>query len=75
MNSDDFAAILRKSGYAFKRDKSTLVVTHQGSVYLTSLTALPKGVKFENHGHVYLPSLTGEHTYRGEPREFRYVDG
>jgi hypothetical protein len=33
-------------------------VTHQGSVYLTSLTALPEGVRFENNGSVYLTSLT-----------------
>ena len=75
MKNDDFSAILRKNGYVFKRDKSTIVVTHKGYVNLSRLTAMPEGVKFENQGYVYLSRLTGEHTYRGEPREFRYVDG
>ena len=65
---------LRKNNYAFKSVNGELVVTHQGPVYLRSLTTLPDGVKFENQGYVYLSSQAGTVLYCGKSLLVRNID-
>jgi len=58
MTRQEFIDLLKVKGYTHKVSKSGVKLTHNGFVYLRSLTTLPEGIKFENHGSVYLGSLT-----------------
>jgi hypothetical protein len=56
--SKAFALILAKEHIQFNQIGDLITINHQGSVYLSSLTSLPEGTKFENQGSVDLSSLT-----------------
>ena len=75
MTRQEFIDLLKFKKYAHKVTGREVIVTHHGSVVLSSLTTLPEGIKFENHGSVDLSSLTGQHAYMGKPRNFELVDG
>ena len=54
----EFIKVLNRKSYQYEEKDGEVVVLHQGSVYLSSLTTLPENIKFENQGSVYLNSLT-----------------
>ena len=57
-------------------DDGIILINHWGDVYLSNLTEMPEGTKFENQGHVYLRSLTCEQqTYRDQTIRLKVVDG
>jgi hypothetical protein len=56
--TETFALLLAKEHIQFNQIGDLITINHQGSVYLSSLTSLPEGTKFENQGSVYLRSLT-----------------
>ena len=57
-STGNFTNELTRLGCSYRIDDGSVVVTHEGHVYLDSLTSLPEGVRFENKGYVYLRSLT-----------------
>jgi len=58
MTREEFIKVLKEKRYSYNIEGDLIVVTHNGDVYLDSLTTLPAGVKFENEGYVNLRSLT-----------------
>jgi hypothetical protein len=58
MTREEFIEELKERGYSYEIEGNKIVVTHKGTVYLSSLTSLPPGVEFRNRGDAYLPSLT-----------------
>ena len=58
MNNEQFKETLNKKGYSYTENDGNITVNNQGYVYLSSLTTLPAGTKFENKGYVDLGSLT-----------------
>jgi hypothetical protein len=57
MTQEEFEQELKKGGYSFKRAGDEILVTHQGSVNLSSLERVPPDVQFQNQGSVWLRSL------------------
>ena len=57
MTQEAFIKVLEEEGYSYKLEGDKIVVTHNGRVYLSSLTSLPPGVQFRNGGYVWLHSL------------------
>ena len=58
MTQKEFIKVLKEKRYSYEIDEDKIVVTHEGYVYLNSLTSLPPGVVFKNGGDVGLYSLT-----------------
>ena len=58
MTNEQFKETLNKKGYSYTENDGNITVNYQGDVYLSSLTTLPEGTKFENQGYVDLRSLT-----------------
>jgi hypothetical protein len=59
MDVTDFIALLVSRNITFTREAGGIAIDAGNShVYLSSLTALPSDVQFNNHSHVYLGSLT-----------------
>ena len=58
MTQEEFIAILDEEGYSYNIEGDKIVVTHNGRVYLKSLTSLPPGVEFKNGEDVSLDSIT-----------------
>ena len=58
MNKEEFSKVLNREKYSYEIQGDKLVVTHEWTVYLNSLTSLPPGVEFKNKGDVVLFSLT-----------------
>jgi hypothetical protein len=58
MTREAFIKELKERGYSYEIEGNKIVVTHKGTVYLSSLTSLPPGVVFRNGGSVDLDSLT-----------------
>ena len=61
MTREEFIAILDEEGYSYNIEGDKIVVTHNGRVYLKSLTSLPPGVEFKNGEDVSLDSITSLH--------------
>ena len=59
MTQEEFIAILDEKRYSYEIEGDKIIVTHEGVVYLDSLTSLPPDVVFKNRGDVYLKSLVG----------------
>ena len=57
MTQEEFIAILDNKDYSYKTEWNKIVVTHEDTVYLCSLTSIPSGVEFKNRGLVSLSSL------------------
>jgi hypothetical protein len=57
MTQEEFEQELKKGEYSFRRVGDEILVTHQGSVNLSSLERVPPGVRFENQGWVSLNFL------------------
>jgi len=57
MKREEFIQVLEKKGYSYRIDGETLIVDHDGDVWLMGLTSLPENVEFKNEGNVSLPSL------------------
>jgi hypothetical protein len=57
MTQEEFVQVLKKFGYSFRRVGDEILVTHQGSVNLSSLERVPPDVQFQNQGWVSLDSL------------------
>ena len=49
--------VLDLKGYGYVCDNKLVNITHKGDVDLGSLTSLPEGIQFNNHGGVFLRSL------------------
>jgi hypothetical protein len=58
MTREKFIKVLEDNEYSYEIEGNKVIVTHKGTVHLSSLTSLPAGVVFRNGGHVFLRSLT-----------------
>jgi hypothetical protein len=58
MTREEFIQVLEKKGYRYRIEEDSLIVDHDGNVWLNNLTSLPAGVQFRNRGNVWLPSFT-----------------
>ena len=58
MNTTKLKQTLDQNNYAYTEADGKITVTHQGYVYLSSITILPEGTSFNNRGGVDLRSLT-----------------
>ena len=59
MERIDFIKVLTNKNIMHEIKDDILVISKEnGNVYLSSLTTMPDGIKFENQGNVYLSSLT-----------------
>jgi len=54
MTREGFISILKKKGYGYRIDGESLIVDHDGYVWLRGLKALPENVEFRNVGTVAL---------------------
>ena len=57
MTREEFIKELEGEGYSYEIEGNKIVVTHEDTVYLCSLTSIPSGVEFKNRGLVSLSSL------------------
>ena len=58
MTQEEFIEILAGEGYSYEIEGDKIIVTNEGTVYLTALTSIPPGVEFKNGGNAWLGSLT-----------------
>jgi hypothetical protein len=58
MTREKFIEALDRKKYSYEIEGDKVVVTDDGTVWLTSLTSIPPGVEFKNVGDVILSSLT-----------------
>ena len=58
MTRKEFIEVLDREGYSYEIEGDKIIVTNEGTVYLTDLTSIPPGVVFKNGGGVNLQSLT-----------------
>ena len=74
--TNQLKAQLDRWGHFYVETDSGIIVTERNSdVYLSSLTTLPEGVKFENQGSVDLGAIQGDVSYLGATLNLRTVDG
>jgi hypothetical protein len=55
---EEFISILEKKGYGYRIEGESLIVDHDGDVWLGGLKTLPPNIEFRNRGSVGLNSLT-----------------
>ena len=58
MTREEFIEVLAGEGYSYEIEGDKIIVTNEGTVYLTALTSIPPGVEFKNGGNAWLGSLT-----------------
>jgi len=74
MNKANFLKRLDQDGIKYTEKDGVIIIDEKGSVYLSSLTALPDGIQFNNQGSVYLRSLKNfDETQAGADKRNLYV--